>query len=155
MSKDEPVGLSYNEKESIISIITSVIVSIPYLAYILNKFYSEEMSSEESLKFWASAILLLIPIRIISEIIVHIIFAVFSAAISGNEEKDISDERDEIISLRAQRHEYYFFVIGFMAALISAATGSDITTFFLILFVTGFITEIIENASKLLQYRLG
>lgn len=148
--------MSYEEKHNIASLVTLTIVSVPYLIFILNKFNAEAPSTEAELSFWASAILLLIPIRIVAEIIVHILFAIANAIVTGKDELDTTkDERDELISLKSTRNSYYMFCFVMLSAFIAAGVYQSITLLFLILFIGGTVSELMEISSKIYFYRKG
>lgn len=64
--------MSQNERNSVISLIVSISVTAPYLFHVFSRYQSGAFSPTEELRFWAIAILILIPIRIIAEIIMNI-----------------------------------------------------------------------------------
>jgi hypothetical protein len=149
--------MSHEEKQNAISFITSLIVTIPYLFYIINRYQNEIFGTNEELKFWAAAILLMIPLRIIAMIIGYIIFSIVKVIVTGNdaEEKMITDERDRIIELKGDRNTSNIFIFGFMGALIAVLLGGTISTMFIVLIISGFIAEVIGTLSKTYYYRQG
>lgn len=149
--------MTHEEKNNIVSLITTTLVSIPYLAYTLHKYNAENIALPEELKFWGTAILLLIPLRIITEIIVHIVFAILTAIVTGKDdaEPEITDERDSLISLKSTRNAHYAFILGFVAAIIAVTPGTSVSVMFIILFITGVVSEFIEILSKIYYYRKG
>jgi hypothetical protein len=147
--------MTHQEKNNIISMITSIIVSVPYLIFIFNKYQAENLALPEELKFWGAAILILIPLRIISEIIVYIVFAILNTIITGEDEVEITDERDNLIALKSTRNSYYMFIIGFVISLIAITVSSSPSAMFMILIITGVVSEFTDILSKIYYYRKG
>lgn len=149
--------MSHKEKENVISLITTVIISIPYFFYIYNRYTTEAFNNGEELKFLAGAILLLIPIRVIAQIIVYILFSIVKAIITGDQTEPpmITDEREAIIELKGERFTSFTFIAGFILGAIMLTSGSSIATYFAIVFVFGFLAELIGILTKLYFYRGG
>lgn len=145
--------MSHKQKENIVSLITSLVVTIPYLIFIVNKYNNEKPSGQDELVFWASAILLLIPIRIVAQIIVYILFAIGRAIVTNNsEESEVTDERDQIIELKSNKNSYYTFAAAFIFSLLAAVLSQSITSMFMVMLIGGFISEIVECISKIYYY---
>lgn len=147
--------MSQEEKGNLISLVTTLLVSVPYLAYLLLKFQGKTFTTQEELKFWATAMLILIPIRIVGEIVMHIITAIITAIVTGKEDKDLIDERDKLIDLKSNRNSYYFFCIGFMISMIALVFDQSVSVMFIILIISSFFAEIIDIFSKIYYYRKG
>jgi hypothetical protein len=147
--------MSHEQKNTIISLITSVIVSVPYYIYVLNKYQSENLDSTEAFKFWATAILWIIPIRIVIEILIHIVSVIIEAIVTQKEEVRISDERDKLISLKATRNAYYSFILSFLVAIGTLYSDSKPEVMFITLIIGGFFAELVEHISKLFYYKRG
>ncbi len=147
--------MSYKEKQSLVSLVTTIIVSIPYLAYIFMRYQSGNYAAGEEVSFWAKAILVLIPLRIVMEIIISIIFSILSAIITRENTTDITDERDNLIELKGMRNSFLVFIIGFLVALISVALNNSVSTMFIIIFITGVVSELSDIFSKLYYYHKG
>lgn len=160
--------MSYQEKENYISLASSVIVTIPYLLFIFNRFQAEMFTTEEEFRFWATAILLLIPARIVSEIVMHILAAIMDAVMQAVEQEykaqggekeikidDTVDERDKLIGLKAMRNSFGFFAVGVVAAMLSIVLGGTPSTMFIIFIAAGFVSELVETGSKIFYYNRG
>lgn len=148
--------MSNKEKESAISLTLSLLVTIPYLIFVWNKFNAEAIPVGAELQFWASAILLLIPVKIISLIIGYIIISIVLTIAKKPVELDsISDERDRLIELKAVRNSSFFFYMSLIVAMIIGANGHSIAQTFMTMLIGGFLTEIIEHLSKFYYYQKG
>ncbi len=64
--------MSYQEKRSIVNIITTLLVTGLYYTYVFQTNDISGMSTEELLRFWSKAMLIVIPVMIVSKIVVHI-----------------------------------------------------------------------------------
>lgn len=147
--------MSYQQKENYISLITSVLVSVPYFIYVFFQYQSQNVGPAEELNFWASAILLLIPLRIVSEIVLHIISAIITAITTGKEESSIKDERDKLIDLKGTRNTYYVFAAGIFLSMLVLFTTKSISGMFVVMFLSGFFSEIIGFVSQIYYYHKG
>ncbi|KXK27358.1 MAG: hypothetical protein TR69_WS6001000234 [candidate division WS6 bacterium OLB20] len=144
------------ERQNIISLFTLLLVSVPYLFYILGRYQTQLPSGQDELHFWAAAILLMIPLRIVAEIIMYILAAIAAAIVTQREDVDaVVDERDRIIELKGTRNSYFLFAAGFAAALLAVVAGGGITTLFLVLLVTGMASELFGIFSQMFFYRRG
>jgi hypothetical protein len=147
--------MSHQEKSNIISLVTTVIVTIPYLAFIFLKYQGESLDVTGQISFWATAILLLIPVRIVSEIIIYILISILTAIVTNKEEIDFTDERDKLIELKGGRNSSYMFIFGFALAMVAAASGNAVSVMFMILIVSGFLAEVLGSISQIYYYRKG
>ncbi len=144
--------MSSQEKDNYISLITSIFVSVPYFVYVFFQYQSQNIGSGEYLNFWVSAILFLIPLRIFSEIILHIIFSIIAAIATGDKESTVKDERDKLIELKGTRNAYYTFCTGIFLAMFVLFITKSISAMFIIVFLSGFVSEIIGIISQIYYY---
>jgi hypothetical protein len=149
--------MSEKERDNYISLVATLVVSVPYFIFIFAKYQGTELvTAADELQFWATAVLVLIPFRIVGEILMYIAAAILHAIVTGKKEmEDKSDERDEIIDLKSIRTSYYLLMFGFLLAIILAAAGHSITTMFVVILISGFISEIIEICAKIFYYFKG
>ncbi|HEX9804718.1 MAG TPA: hypothetical protein VGA67_03480 [Candidatus Dojkabacteria bacterium] len=150
--------MSHNEKNNYISLAATILVSAPYLFYVLIRYRGEDFNSlEDELKFWGTMFLILIPVRIVSEIIMHILAAIMKAVITGDEkqDKDVKDERDKLIELKGERTGSYVFMFGTLLAFVSLVFYQSLPLMFGIFFVFGFFSEVIGTTAKSIYYRMG
>ncbi len=149
--------MSEEERDNYISLVASLVVSVPYFIFIFTKYQGAELATAaDELQFWATAMLIMIPFRIVSEIIMHIAATILHAIVTGKDEmEDKSDERDEIIDLKSIRTAYYLLMFGFLVAIILAAAGHSVTTMFVVIMISGFFAEIVETCAKIFYYFKG
>jgi hypothetical protein len=148
--------MSTKEKENFISLVSGIVVSIPYLIYVILRYQDSNFTTEEELKFWATAVLILIPIRIVSIIIMYVTVAIVNAIVTGEEDvKDLVDERDRLIELKANRNSYIITMVGFGLGIASLAFGGSVTLMFGIFIIFGFVAELVSFVSNVYYYRKG
>jgi hypothetical protein len=99
--------------------------------------------------------LILIPVAIVTQIIIQIVFAVYIHATSKEEIDPIEDERDKLIELKAIKISHYIFIVGFMLAMGSLALGWKPWMMFVILISSGFIASAVNEIARLYFYRKG
>ncbi len=86
--------MSYKEKQTIVSILSGLLLLVIYSFYALSKVQSG-VASPDDLKFWATAILTFIVIGIVATIIIQIIFHILlsiSIAVKGEVQKEFQKE---------------------------------------------------------------
>jgi hypothetical protein len=83
--------MSYKEKQTIVSILSGILLLVVYIFYALNKTQSG-VASPDDMKFWATAILTFIVIGILATIVIQIIFHILlsiSIAVKTEVQKEI------------------------------------------------------------------
>jgi len=143
------------EKQIIVSLISSALIMGFYSFYVYNHYISGNESILNDFKFWGKAFLILIPVSVIAQIIIHIIFAIINKIITSKDVSTISDERDKLIELKSVRISHWVFLFGFLAAMSSQALGFEPYYMFLMLIAAGFAASIIEGIAQLYYYRKG
>jgi hypothetical protein len=148
--------MSQHQKETLVSFIANIIVTIPYLLFILNKFQNETFTHEGELKFWATAILLIIPIRIIVHIIIFILLSIARGIFFGeSKNQELNDERDKLIELKGDRISHYTFAIVVIASMLAILFGGTLSAMFIVMIIGGFISELIGIFARVYYYRAG
>ncbi|MBW6473317.1 MAG: hypothetical protein K0B14_09360 [Anaerolineaceae bacterium] len=164
--------MSYQEKRSIVSIITGSIILAAYCIYAFGK-YQSGLVAPDDLKFWASTILKFIGIGIVAFIIILIIFhimlsvsiAVSQAVKDGNyDDKEIEkaikvdmieDEMDKLIELKSLRFGFSVAGFGFIAGLVALIFNFSAVVMLNILFISFSVGSILEGFVKIFYYRRG
>lgn len=147
--------MSFQERRSLVNLISSVLITVIYAAYVLPRMPEADPYSKELFHFWGSFFLLLIPVSIVARIIVFIIFYIINTIATREEEPSITDERDKLIELRANRNGFFAFVLGFVIAMASLVMEMPPSTMFIILICSGIASEVISDASEFVYYRRG
>jgi uncharacterized membrane protein len=156
--------MSYQEKKTIASIISGMLVLAAYCIYVfgINQTITD-------LKQSAATILIFIGIGIVATIIIQIIFhMVYAASLAikkgkcDDEEIDsemkacmVEDEMVKLIELKSSKVGYVIAGIGFVAGLISLVLGVAPVVMLNIFFLSSCGGSLIEGFSGLHYYRKG
>ena len=165
----------YQEKKTIASIISGLLILAAYSIYGISKYQEVGMNLLNDLKFWATAMLIAIGggivVAILIQIIFHIILAVANevakevskkASCEGKDETyeeleiaDFEDEMDKLIALKAMRNSFIVVGVGFVIALLSLYMRMSPAIMLNIIFASFSLASIFEGFSQLYFYRKG
>ena len=147
--------MGHHEKQSIVSIIGSVLVIGFYSLYVYRNYIQVDMELLNDFQFWGKSFLYLIPVAIVVQIVIQILFAIANRIITQEDLTDITDERDKLIELKSIRISHWIFTVGFMLAMGSLAMGMKPYVMFLTLISSGFVASLASEAAKIIWYRRG
>lgn len=147
--------MTYQEKKNVVNILSSLVITGAYFWYIIETHHESGMSTDELLKFWAKSLLVLIPVRIVSTIAIHILFAIGHKIATNEDMPSIEDERDKLIELKSTRISHYVFSAGFMLAMVAMAMDFSVNTMFVLLICGGLFSELFENTAQMYFHRKG
>lgn len=147
--------MGHHEKQSIVSIIGSVLVIGFYSLYVYRNYIQADMELLNDFQFWGKSFLYLIPVAIVVQIVIQILFAIGNRIITQEDIPDITDERDKLIELKSIRISHWIFVLGFMLAMGSLAMGMKPYVMFLTLISSGFVASLTSEVAKIIYYRRG
>ena len=164
--------MSYQEKRTITSISTCVLLLAAYLIYAFSPARLGRVGSDD-LSAWSITMLIFMGIGIAATIIIQIIFHILlsiSIAVRAKmqdqecDEEDIErsvnsemveDERDKIIELKSNRVGFIVAGIGFLGALVSQVLHYSPVIMLNILFIAFSFGSICEGIAQLVYYRKG
>ena len=147
--------MGHQEKQSIVSIIGSVLVIGFYSLYVYRNYIQADMELLNNYQFWGKSFLYLIPVGIVVQIVIHIVFAIANRIITQEDLPDFTDERDKLIELKSIRISHWIFIFGFMLAMGSVAMGMKPYVMFLTLISSGFLASLASEVAKIIYYRKG
>ena len=147
--------MSYHEKRSIVSIISSLLIFGAYSMYVFGKYREGGPVLANDLSFWATAFLILIPVSIAANIIIHIVFSIINTIATNECEPSFSDERDKLIELKSIRNSHWVFVLGFFLAMGSLVLNMPPAVMFIVIAVSGLVSSLVGDFSQLYYYRRG
>lgn len=147
----------YSEKEKtiLVSVVSMILILGLYSLYVYHKYIAGNPDVINDFKFWGKAFLILIPVTIVSQIIIHIIFAIINKIVTNEDISSITDERDKLIELKAIRISHWIFIFGFLLSMGSQAVGMQPWVMFITLIFSGFIAAIVSEIAKIYFYRKG
>jgi len=147
--------MSYHEKRSIVSIISNLLIFGVYSIYVFGKYREGGPVLANDLSFWATAFLILIPVSIAANIIMHIVFSIINTIAAKESEPSFSDERDKLIELKSIRNSHWVFVLGFFLAMGSLVLNMLPAVMFIVIAVSGLVSSLVGDFSQLYYYRRG
>jgi uncharacterized membrane protein len=147
--------MSYQERRAIVSLISTVLITGVYSAYMVQRYPEVDSYSAEMFRFWGVYFLILIPVTIVAKIVIHIGFSVVNTIATRENEPSVTDERDNLIELKSNRNALYVFSIGFLLAMASLVIELPPSVMFVILIGAGVLSEAVSDASQFYFYRRG
>lgn len=147
--------MGQKEKQSIVSIIGSVLTIGIYSMYVYKNYIAGDLEILNDFQFWGKSFLYLIPIAVVVQIVIHIVFAITNAIITKEHISDLTDERDKLIELKSIRISHWIFTMGFMVSMGSLAFGMKPYVMFLSLLSSGFLASLVSELAKIIYYRKG
>jgi len=147
--------MTYQEKQNIVNIFSGLLITAIFAWIVYQRQLQGVFDLTEDFSKWGLVFLIFIGISVVARIIIQIIFHIFNAIATREEEVPKEDERDKLIKLKATRNSYYAFSGGFVLAVTALALGMPVHGMFIALVIFGLISEIIDNGSQIYYYRKG
>ncbi len=164
--------MSYQEKRTIVSIITGAFILAAYCIHAYGKYQSGALALDD-MKAWAGIIIVFIGIGVVSAIVIQIIFhillsiatAIQQKVITGScDDKEIekeieaamvSDEMDKLIELKSMRVSFVIAGIGFVTALATQLFDYSPAVMLNVMFIAFSAGSLIEGLVQIYFYRRG
>lgn len=147
--------MSYQEKQNIVNIFSGVLIATIYALIVYQRHMQGRFDLTEDFKTWGVLFLIFMGVSIVARIIIYIIFHIFNAIATREEDIPLEDERDKLVKLKATRNSYYAFSGGFMLSTLALALGMPVYGIFIAFIGFGLIAEIVDNSSQIYYYRKG
>ncbi|CAG9610605.1 hypothetical protein [Pseudoneobacillus rhizosphaerae] len=147
--------MTYQEKKSIVSLISAILIFGMYSLYMYPQYPKGGVESIETFRYWGSFVLILTLVSIIAHIIISIMFNIVFRITTNEKEPKFADELDKLIELKAFRNSFFLFIIGFLLAMGSLIIYQPLHVMFIILILSGFISDVTGSVTKLYHYRRG
>lgn len=147
--------MDVKEKRILISLISSALIMGLYAWYVYGRYIAGNPEILNDFSFWGTSFLILIPIAIITQIIIQIVFAIYIHATSNEEIDPVDDERDKLIELKAIKISHYIFITGFALAMGSLTLRMQPWVMFVVLISSGFMATVVNEIARLYFYRKG
>lgn len=145
--------MPYGERETLCSLITTLIVTMLFLWRLSGQNEAGLFTSPEALQIWARSVLVLVAWSIGIAIAVAVGFHVGHTVLTGEKSDDRRDERDHLIDRRALTFAWYLLSFGILGVIVALALGA--TAFLAMNLILGLcaLSEICKDAVKLWLYR--
>ncbi len=149
--------MSYQEKKTIASIVSGILLLIAYCIYAYSKL--KVGIGEGEVTFWAKTMLLFIVIGVVFSIVIQVLFHIL---LSMSEEAQrtlaidmVEDEMSKLIELKAMKAGYITVGVGFVMALATYLFNSSVVALLQILFFAFALGSILEGVLQIYYYRKG
>ena len=147
--------MSAHERQAFVSLLATLLLAAVFLIYVLPRYPDGNPYGAEVFHFWGLAVVILIPVSIVANIAMSIVFSIVYAIATQEKQTSFADERDKLIELRALRNALYVFTCGFFLAMGSQALEMPPSVMFIVLMCSGYGSGLVGNISQLYLYRKG
>jgi len=147
--------MDIKEKQILVTTISLILIFVSYSMYVYKIYVVPDFDIVNDFKFWGKAFLYLIPIAIVAQIIIHIIFAIINKIVTNEDIESKSDERDKFIELKALRISHWVFTGGFIFSMVTLVLEMPIYVMFITLIASGFLSGLASGIAKIYFYRKG
>lgn len=147
--------MSYQEGR-VIAYLFSILVGTGYYSYYLVQQIQQATADGNSItSYWGRTMLVSIVLSVVLTVVLTILVSIIQAVATRDEDPMLSDERDQLIELKADRVSFSVFGIGFLIAMIVLAFGGSPFIMFNIFIYSLFGSAIISCITQLFFYRRG
>ena len=147
--------MCYQEKRSIVSAISSILIFTFYSIYIYQNYLTGNIDYSHNYEFWGSVILIFLPVMIVANIIIHIVFIIINKIATDENVPERSDEMDKIIELKSTRNSHYTFMVGILISMTALVIGYSPMTMFIAITSSMLVACVIGDISQLYFIRRG
>lgn len=147
--------MSYHEKRAIVNMISSVLITASYSVYLYVRYLAGGGEFINAPHFWGSAFLIFIPVSIVANIIISIVFTIHYRITTKEEEPSVSDERDKLIELKAARNALYVVSIGVVLSMVTLVLNMPIYVMFITIIYSGLLSSVTDEFTQFYLYRRG
>jgi hypothetical protein len=147
--------MSFQERRSIVPLLSTILISALYAAYIVQRYLAGRAYSLEVFHFWGAFFLVLTAVSMAAKIGIYIAFKITNTIATKEEEPSIRDEHDKVITLKATRNFLYVFASGMFLAMGSLVLDMPPSVMFVILICSGIVSQVATDISQFYFYRRG
>ncbi len=147
--------MDYREKENIVNIFSGILITAIVGWVVYQRHLDGRFDLTEDVGTWGVIFLIFMGVSIVARIIIYIIFHIINAIATKEQDIPVEDERDKLIKLKGTRNAYYSFSSGFVLGIIGLSVGMPFYGIFIVFFITGLISEIVDNGTQIYFYRKG
>ena len=147
--------MEIKEKQVLVTTISMIAIFVIYSMYVYSNYIQPNYAIVKDSKFWGEVFLYLIPITIVAQIFILIIFGIINKMFTNEDFESKTDERDKFIELRALKISHWVFSGGFILAMLSLAFDFPLYFMFVSLISSCFLSGIASGIAKIYMYRKG
>ena len=143
------------ERQTIVSLLTTLLLAVIFFVYVLPRYPAGNPYSPAVFHFWGWAVVILIPVSIVANIAMSVVFSIVYSMTTHEKAASFADERDKFIEARAFRNTVYVFTCGFLLAMGSLVLDMPPSVMFIVIMGSGFAAVMVGYISQLYLYRKG
>ncbi|MFO7656847.1 MAG: hypothetical protein R6W78_07250 [Bacteroidales bacterium] len=143
------------EKREMLTLISSILIFGFYALFVYQRFIEANPEIIHDFQFWGKRFMVFIPIAIVAQILIHILFAIVNKIVTKEDIPTISDEMDKMIELKALRISHWVCNLGLILSLGSQAIGMQPWVMIIVLISLCFVSSIVEGIAKIYYYQKG
>ncbi|MFB9328921.1 hypothetical protein ACFFSY_23545 [Paenibacillus aurantiacus] len=147
--------MTYQEKKSIVSLISAILIFASYCVYMVPRYPEGGLATADTFRYWGTFVLMLALFSVIANIVISIVFNVIYRITTREKEPNFADELDKLIDLKAFRNSFFAFILGFLLAMGSLVIEQPTAVMFAILIGAGFVSEVTGAVTRIYHYRKG
>ena len=147
--------MSAHERQAIVSMLTTLLLAVFFVGYLLPRYPAGNPYAPEVFHFWGLAFVILVPVSIVANIAVSIVFSIVHTMATREKASSFADERDRFIELQALRNALFAFTAGFSLAMGALAIGMPPSLMFIVLMSSGYGSGLVGIISQVYLYRKG
>ena len=148
--------MSYQEMRSVVVTVVGIAVIVVFWLVMVGRYDGLETADTDALlRFWATGVLISIPVSIGVRIVTMILLAIGYRIASGEDVPMADDERDKAIELRVNQVGQMIFILGFALSMVPIVLGMSVSAMFLVLIGSGVLSEIVSESARIVMYRTG
>ncbi|MCG8480171.1 MAG: hypothetical protein MI724_13825 [Spirochaetales bacterium] len=148
--------MSYQEMRSVTVTMMGIAAIVVFWLIMIGRYEGLETADTDALlRFWATGVLISIPVSIGVRIVAMILLAIGYRIASGEDVPDFDDERDKLIELRVSQVGQVIFLLGFALSMVPIVLGMSVSVMFLVLIGAGILSEIVSESARIAMYRIG
>lgn len=133
-----------------IIVFVAVYASMYYDAHV---YYQLDGPKESLLSFWGNQFLELFLCLIVVYFLVYFVFNFINKKLTGESRPKITDERDNVIELKAIHASYYILALGVFVAMLSTLWFQDYSPLFYIVMSSFLVSAVVADIVRIVQYR--
>ncbi|HEX6555922.1 MAG TPA: hypothetical protein VF026_24395 [Ktedonobacteraceae bacterium] len=143
------------ERQAIVTLLTTLLLAAIFFVSVLPRYPAGNPYSPAVFHFWGVAVVILIPVSIVANMTISIVFSIVYSIATQEKAASFADERDKFIEARAFRNTVYVFTCGFFLAMGSLVLDLPPSVMFIVIMGSGFAAVMVGNLSQLYLYRKG
>ena len=147
--------MSSQERQTIVSLLTTLLLAVIFFVYVLPRYPAGNPYSPAVFHFWGVAVVILIPVSIVANMAMSIVFSIVYSMATHEKAASFADERDKFIEARAFRNTVSVFTCGFLLAMGSLVLDLPPSVMFIVIMGSGFAAVMVGFISQLYLYRKG